>query len=455
MWFFLRQVNHDWVSFCDHQVLERLQEGYDPGRLTGTSAIFDGEKDLKEQAEAAERRSIAPKGRTLVAVCVTVVLLCSSLLGTVEKTVEIRPWWEGDGSRQEMVAISHCNPCTTAAGALDTYAKGMMQENPLYCAMASPKARRKQLEDGFLRGEGQKTASETVLLYPAVSYDQAAEAPVKVRLEDGYRFDTDRGYRVQNLKEKDGGQTGLLILYLYTVPEGKEFVEKDRFDDMELTESYLPSGQLVCPVRVWREENRYVVEETGERAIYLSYDIPNGGAEYCERMVPELEAEKAVGKYGTMTVHRWSVYQVDNEEKAETSVWDWERGSGFCEIPKPDAAFSIIRWPWKVSYQCVDGWQDRENLQMVGLHVMPLTEEGEQPDFSELDAYLDISNLNASGSDNRGVSWNHCRVDETWDGEVTVEGVCETDTQGLAVRLIWNFEEKESFTIRGGVNDGP
>ena len=169
MWFFLRQVNHDWVSFCDHQVLERLQEGYDPGRLTGTSAIFDGEKDLKEQAEAAERRSIAPKGRTLVAVCVTVVLLCSSLLGTVEKTVEIRPWWEGDGSRQEMVAISHCNPCTTAAGALDTYAKGMMQENPLYCAMASPKARRKQLEDGFLRGEGQKTASETVLLYPAVT----------------------------------------------------------------------------------------------------------------------------------------------------------------------------------------------------------------------------------------------------------------------------------------------
>ena len=94
---------------------------------------------------------------------------------------------------------------------------------------------------------------------------------------------------MQNLKEKDGGQTGLLILYLYTVPEGKEFVEKDRFDDMELTESYLPSGQLVCPVRVWREENRYVVEETGERAIYLSYDIPNGGAEYCERMVPELE----------------------------------------------------------------------------------------------------------------------------------------------------------------------
>ena len=172
-------------------------------------------------------------------------------------------------------------------------------------------------------------------------------------------------------------------------------------------------------------------------------------------MVPELEAEKAVGKYGTMTVHRWSVYQVDNEEKAETSVWDWERGSGFCEIPKPDAAFSVIRWPWKVSYQCVDGWQDRENLQMVGLHVMPLIEEGEQPDFSELDAYLDISNLNASGSDNRGVSCNHCRVDETWDGEVTVEGVCETDTQGLAVRLIWNFEEKESFTIRGGVNDGP
>ena len=107
---------------------------------------------------------------------------------------------------------------------------------------------------------------------------------------------------MQNLKEKDGGQTGLLILYLYTVPEGKEFVEKDRFDDMELTESYLPSGQLVCPVRVWREENRYVVEETGERAIYLSYDIPNGGAEYCERMVPELEAEQAVGKYGTMTV---------------------------------------------------------------------------------------------------------------------------------------------------------
>ena len=105
MWFFLRQVNHDWVSFCDHQVLERLQEGYDPGRLTGTSAIFDGEKDLKEQAEAAERRSIAPKGRTLVAVCVTVVLLCSSLLGTVEKTVEIRPWWEGDGSRQEMRCV--------------------------------------------------------------------------------------------------------------------------------------------------------------------------------------------------------------------------------------------------------------------------------------------------------------------------------------------------------------
>lgn len=59
-------------------------------------------------------------------------------------------------------------------------------------------------------------------------------------------------------------------------------------------------------------------------------------------MVPELEAEKAVGKYGTMTVHRWSVYQVDNEEKAETSVWDWERGSGFCEIPNRTQHFRLF-----------------------------------------------------------------------------------------------------------------
>lgn len=57
MWFFLRQVNHDWVSFCDHQVLERLQEeeqeGYDPGRLTGTSAIFSGKRTTKSRRAAS------------------------------------------------------------------------------------------------------------------------------------------------------------------------------------------------------------------------------------------------------------------------------------------------------------------------------------------------------------------------------------------------------------------
>lgn len=121
-----------------------------------------------------------------------------------------------------MVAISHCNPCTTAAGAAGHICEGNDAGKPVVLRYGLPRSAPETAGGWVSRGEGQKTASETVLLYPAVSYDQAAEAPVKVRLEDGYRFDTDRGYRVQNLKEKDGGQTGLLILYLYTVPEGKE-----------------------------------------------------------------------------------------------------------------------------------------------------------------------------------------------------------------------------------------
>ena len=152
---FMDQIGNDMESLCDQRVLERLEgeERRDYGlsllamsndrypRAPGTTSISNGGKNITRRIEAIVRFKKYPNGMALASVCVTVMLLCAGLFPTSVQSLETAE--EGDGPWAQARAEASLNlvQCTTVAGAIDTYAKGLIEGNQEYLSLASPTAK--------------------------------------------------------------------------------------------------------------------------------------------------------------------------------------------------------------------------------------------------------------------------------------------------------------------------
>ena len=138
------RIGNDMEQLCDQRVLERLEgeqrreyggillsmvnEKYP--RAPGTTSLSNGGANIARRIESIARFKKYPRGMALVSVCAGVVLLCAAMFGTHAQGMGV-----GGGGREDnwgfakAMASSRLARCTTAAGALDTYAKGMMYEN--------------------------------------------------------------------------------------------------------------------------------------------------------------------------------------------------------------------------------------------------------------------------------------------------------------------------------------
>ena len=195
----LNRVGNDMESLCDQRVLERLR-GEDRRnygisllamandkypRAVGTTSLSNGGKNIAQRIEAIVRFKRYPRGMALASVCVVVVLAASCLVGMVDKEEPLYGMMYFGPKTDREVAASHLNYCTTVAGALDTYAKGIINESSLCLAMATTGETQKEMEALARTGTYRGLPSE-IEVYHAIDHDVPSKESVRYQL--GYVY---------------------------------------------------------------------------------------------------------------------------------------------------------------------------------------------------------------------------------------------------------------------------
>ena len=148
IWYCCDRMQNDCEALCDQRVLERL-EGEERraygvillsmadgryARAPGTSSMANGGRNIKARIQAIARFRRYPAGMALASGCVAAVLALTCL-GGVSGAAEV----PGGTDRGALaLAQAQLNRPTTVAGALDTYAKALLNDSPLYYAIVLP-----------------------------------------------------------------------------------------------------------------------------------------------------------------------------------------------------------------------------------------------------------------------------------------------------------------------------
>ncbi len=161
------RIGNDIESLCDQRVLERLQgeELRDYGRIllsmannrfaraAGTTSVSNGGKNIKRRISAIVRFKKFPKGMELVSFCIILVLLTPTVFGATSNYGDeiYNPETKIDLYRS--MAYTRVESCGTVAGALDTFARGVIYRNGLCVAIASPSAEQEKIFSQMSKNE--------------------------------------------------------------------------------------------------------------------------------------------------------------------------------------------------------------------------------------------------------------------------------------------------------------
>lgn len=332
------RIHCDMESLCDQRVLERLEgeerrqygaillnmanETY--ASMPGTTSISNGGKNISRRIAAIVRFKKYPRGMALVSICILIVLASPLLMGADyaygNELYEPGPRW----NLPQSMAMTRLNRCTTMAGALDTYAKGLILENGIYIASASSLSKQQELA-----AQMEKASRE--------------EGWAVYHLEAGQEFDhidRDGGYSIWNMeKQADGSYSALLafpIKYFDGTASETEYWELSKRSQSPMNVT------LVVPVTV-RYEDAWVVEESGERICTDQYyHNCDDGELYPDANgspIPFLRTLQGGGRTGSVRIDQRVLYRVENPRYLSGFGVSSE---GFDLTPQVDGVFDEI-----------------------------------------------------------------------------------------------------------------
>lgn len=442
LWYVFRRIGNDMESLCDQRVLERLEgeerraygsilldmanERY--ARAPGTSSISNGGRNIARRIEAIVRFKKYPQGMALVSVCIAAVLLGPTLFGTAAAYHGgyFRPAWadELDAS----MAMARIHRCTTLAGALDTYAKGLMLDNGIYIATASPLSEHPRLE-------------------AEMRYNVESEGWVAFHLDPGTELqvvDSRGGYQIYNLVEQDDGTFRAIL----ALPTNGFRDEKGEIIYDEEGEMWY-DGCVTIPVTVWQEDG-WVVEESGPRRTFREGMFNLGDQ---EGVIPWLRELRAEGRTGTVTVRNKTEYVIKNEVKSTT--WSFFGGTSFDFSAKVDAEFAYAWILGETEYNCMNNATGEMPSVSAGIALAALESRDEVVEFPDKDV-----NGNGSWHSNAGFEGAYHDIDgASWNGTVTSGGGSTFAVEdGYKVplpsfylaRISWDGKVVEELRLEGG-----
>ena len=431
MHYVLDRVGNDLESLCDQRVLERLEgeERREYGgillgmanakyaRAPGTSSISNGGKNISRRIAAIVRFKLYPRGMALASVCIVLVLAAPLLLGSSGTDIGHMYPNELDGLDRSLAA-ARTTRCRTPAAALDTYAKGLIYDNGVFLAAASPFEKHGELYEGMRasRAEG----------WVAYHYESVPEQ---------YAIDSGSGYLINNLVCSEGVCEAELILTVNYVADLENGGWLKDADGDTLT------GLYVVPVRAWEAEG-WVVEETGERLFIPITDFmvsdPVSLARWGNDILPWRDTVSAERECGTVTLRR-NLYAVAADA-----------GFGLSGVPqgysdsvyRPEAVFRTMAELFCVEYT---SGEDALPQSWAKLEMLPLRSADEEYAF-------DGTEYESIGLDPCEGALKASALSEEFRYDAPL--LPEPEAKAAAVRITLGSEVVDEFVMEGGETDG-
>lgn len=431
MHYVLDRVGNDLESLCDQRVLERLEgeERREYGgillgmanakyaRAPGTSSISNGGKNISRRIAAIVRFKLYPRGMALASVCIVLVLAAPLLLGSAGTDIGHMYPNELDGLDRSLAA-ARTTRCRTPAAALDTYAKGLIYDNGVFLAAASPFEKHGELYEGMRasRAEG----------WVAYHYESVPEQ---------YAIDSGSGYLINNLVCSEGVCEAELILTVNYVADLENGGWLKDADGDTLT------GLYVVPVRAWEAEG-WVVEETGERQFIPITDFvvsdPVSLARWGNDILPWRDTVSVERETGTVTLRR-NIYAV----AADSSMGLAGVPQGYSDsVYRPEAVFRTMAELFCVEYT---SGEDALPQSWAKLEMLPLRSADEEYAFDGTE-YESIGLDPCEGALKASALSEEFRYD--------TPQLPEPEAKAAAVRITLGSEVVDEFVMEGGETDG-
>lgn len=431
MHYVLDRVGNDLESLCDQRVLELLEgeERREYGgillgmanakyaRAPGTSSISNGGKNISRRIAAIVRFKLYPRGMALASVCIVLVLAAPLLLGSAGTDIGHMYPNELDGLDRSLAA-ARTTRCRTPAAALDTYAKGLIYDNGVFLAAASPFEKHGELYEGMRasRAEG----------WVAYHYESVPEQ---------YAIDSGSGYLINNLVCSEGVCEAELILTVNYVADLENGGWLKDADGDTLT------GLYVVPVRAWKAEG-WVVEETGERQFIPITDFmvsdPVSLARWGNDILPWRDTVSVERECGTVTLRR-NLYAV----AADSSMGLAGVPQGYSDsIYRPEAVFRTMAELFCVEYT---SGEDALPQSWAKLEMLPLRSADEEYAF-------DGTEYESIGLDPCEGALKASALSEEFRYDAPL--LPEPEAKAAAVRITLGSEVVDEFVMEGGETDG-
>ena len=431
MHYVLDRVGNDLESLCDQRVLERLEgeERREYGgillgmanakyaRAPGTSSISNGGKNISRRIAAIVRFKLYPRGMALASVCIVLVLAAPLLLGSAGTDIGHMYPNELDGLDRSLAA-ARTTRCRTPAAALDTYAKGLIYDNGVFLAAASPFEKHGELYEGMRasRAEG----------WVAYHYESVPEQ---------YAIDSGSGYLINNLVCSEGVCEAELILTVNYVADLENGGWLKDADGDTLT------GLYVVPVRAWEAEG-WAVEETGERLFIPITDFmvsdPVSLARWGNDILPWRDVTSVERECGTVTLRR-NLYAV----AADSSMGLAGVPQGYSDsIYRPEAVFRTMAELFCVEYT---SGEDALPQSWAKLEMLPLRSADEEYAF-------DGTEYESIGLDPCEGALKASALSEEFRYDTPL--LPEPEAKAAAVRITLGSEVVDEFVMEGGETDG-
>lgn len=406
LWYCAGRAGNDLESLCDQRALERLdgEDRRDYGRILlsmasqryarapGTTSLSNGGTFISQRIQAIARFKRYPRGMALVSACMG-VLLALPLLGSAQGLAHAT----GIGAEDQTefltaMASARLTPCTTAAGALDAYAKALLEENGIYRALCAP-----------------------LSLHPALAgeMEAAASGPdpwVHEHWEAGLPGYPQRNYFLYNLTPADGGYEALLVLPM-------QFIWGS--DGAPVYPPEWGNGcAAVQPLRAEEQDGRWVVLSLGDFAVYETNQSPDNLSwlDWGDESLPAAAVYQGEAENFQLEVQLQTVWTVDNEVQQEAAFSFFGSGTAFDSTPKPAAVFEGVQLASFGEAVFTGDETAKAELHHLGLSVAPMEEDGSRPALEE------PSRGDGGGSGSDGGMWASQTLSSDWDGTLHLGG---------------------------------
>lgn len=386
------QALGDMEARCDQHVLERLEgeerRNYGHTLLSmandrfaktpGSTCINNGGNNIRKRIEAIARFKKYPVGMGLVSVCVIILLTLSLVVGVQASTV----YESNSNSMWLPLASARSTPCTTSAGAFDTYAKAVLDQNGLYRVMCAPESMQEEII-GEIKEKGR------IGVFP--NWDCGlTEWP-----------DSQSGYYIYNLKQCDKNTyEGLLVVKVNYPPNGQP--EEDG-------KMYLAVQNL----RAEKENGRWVVVPLEN---FRSVKVIDQSLDWGCLELPGIVYTGTASDI-RMDVKVQTVYTVDSTVQTDNSQSLFGAPSYFDTTPKPNAEFTRAARTQSNSITHLGSASQRETIEQIGMSVAPIYPGEKRPDG--LPVAIDGG---TSGSRSTGESWGSQKNEPGWGPTIEING---------------------------------